>query len=416
MKSRLRIGYILKRFPRASETFIAQEILELEARGVEVEIFTLGHNDRQAEHSWLESLAAPVTTCQPETLGATWDELHGYSSRQAAHEALSDAFGYPTARGRRYLAEAVAVARLVAERRVDHLHSHFANHPTFVNLLVHHLSGLPFSFTAHAKDIYSAGPPPHLWRRQLEEAEFAVAVAAETQRHLWSLVGSDYGHRVRLLHNGVDLDAIEVSPPADEAAREDLLCVARLIPKKGIDILLRALAILRDSGRPVRCRIVGYGEEQERLAALRSELGLAGLVELTGRLPHEVVIEEIARAAAVVLPARVAADGDRDALPTVLLEAMAAGRPCISSHVGGIPEIVQHGETGLLIRSGKPWELAEAIRKLLADPELRTRFGRAGRRRAEERFDRRRNVAQLHRWFEEVVSRRRQRGNREVVG
>ena len=184
-----------------------------------------------------------------------------------------------------------------------------------------------------------------------------------------------------------------------------MLCVARLVEKKGVDVLIDAVRVLADDGLDVDCSILGDGPLAGELEARASTRRLDGHVRFLGSAPHERVIETMHASDLVVLPCRVAADGDRDALPTALLEAMACGVPCVSTPVGGVPEIVEHETTGLLVSSDSATELARAVRRLATDRELRAVLGRNARRLAEERFDRRRSVARLHQWIDEAAGR-----------
>jgi len=366
----------------------------------------LRENDSPAEHRWLRSVRARRTLCDGENSPESWAWLHartneGERMRQGAHRAVSAALAYDSPRGRRYLNEAVAVAQAAESCGVDHLHAHFANHPTFVTLLVHHITGLPFSFTAHAKDIYARGPSRELVRRQLKSSEFAVTVSEANRLHFVDELGRAEASKMRRLYNGVDLEMIrprDTTLPANAVPK--ILTVARLVEKKGIGRLLDAAAILKRQGRRFHCSVVGDGPDAERLKRRRSELGVDEEVELVGALPHEEVVARMAAADVFVLPAIVAADGDQDALPTVLLEAMASGLPSISTPVGGIPEIITSGMTGLVVASHERSALANAIATLLENDEQRKRMGLLARCRAEQKFDRRRNVAALNSWFE----------------
>ncbi len=399
----LRVGYVVKRFPRLSETFIAQEILELERRGIEVCIFALREIDTPAPHAWLQELRAEVVLCEPEPMRTAWEWLHAQlmerepSARRGLLSALC--WAAQSEKGRRDLGHAVAVVHAAAARGVQRLHAHFATRPASVALLAHAAGGLPFSFTAHAKDIFATGPPLPTWRRFARRADFIATVSESNRQVLVERLGPRWAHKVRRLYNGVDLAAIR---PPDRRRREGpphFVCVARLVPKKGVADLLEAAALLRDRGVDFSCEIVGDGPEADALHRIREERDLGGHVRFVGPLPHEQVITRLCDSDAFVLPSRIELDGDRDVLPTVLLEAMAAGLPCISTSVGGIPEIVAEAKTGLLVAQRDPVALCDALETLAADPGRRARMGAAGRQRAEQHFDRRRNVAVLHRWF-----------------
>jgi len=400
----MRIGYVVKEFPKISETFIAREILELERQGLEVTVLSLRPSQRAVPHGWLGSLRAAVVGCESrQSFSRTWKELKTHASRNPERRedirtAVLEAFDCPMRSGRSYLVEATAVAEAVEERGLQHLHAHFANHPTFVAMLAHLITGIPYSFTAHAKDIYAAGPVPALWRSQIERAEFAVTVSEANRQYITSIVGTELGRKVRSLYNGIDLQQIRPVRARPNAIPR-LLFVGRLIEKKGADLLIDALALLRDRGIDAMCTLVGDGEEAAALQDQIARHSLNGSVHLASTLSHERVIEELQRADVFALPCRIAADGDRDALPTVLLEAMAAGVPAVSTPVNGVPEIIEHGETGLLVPENDAAELAVAIGTLLDEPLLRRKMALAARRRAARLFSARRNVDTLRQWI-----------------
>ncbi len=398
-----RVGYVVKRFPRASETFIAQEILELERQGTDVRVFTLWPNDNPAEHRWLQDLQAPVVHCGDTPLSDSWKWLHRLAAarperRDACEQALAEAFRYPDRRGRHRFREGMAVAAAALDAGIEHLHAHFANDPAFVAYLAHLVSEIPFSFTGHAKDLYAKALPDSLLRRIVDHAAFAVTVSEDNRRFLAQALGSRLGAKVMRLYNGVDLEEIEPSERADD--RLGIVCVARLIEKKGVDSLLAALGLLDRKGVDFRATIIGDGPERPALEAQASAEGLEDRVQFTGTVPHEKVVESLRQHDVFVLPSRVADDGDQDALPTVLLEAMATGMPCLSTPVGGIPEIVIHQTTGLIVPSDRPLILAEAIADLEKRPRLRSVMGSAARRRVTELFDLRQSVRKLLGWFE----------------
>ena len=413
MNSPLRIGYVVKRFPRVSETFIAQEILELERRGAEVQVLALGENDQPASHAWLRSLRAEVAQMSlsfPEA----WAELAGRyrlpMSRGGAARTVLTALADPLDRGRRCLAQAVEIARMAETAGIDHLHAHFANQPATTALLAHQLCGVSFSVTAHAKDIWTNPAGPRDWRRLARAAAFIVTVSDMTHRHVAELVGERLSGRVRRLYNGIDLEAILPRVPLPAAERPSrLLCVARLVEKKGVDVLLDACAALRGAGLEFSLDIIGDGELAPQLRRRSAELGLEGVVTFRGALPHEQVVATMHGSDVFVLPCRIAADGDKDTLPTVLLEAMACGLPCISTPIAGVGEIIADRETGCLVAPGDAHLLVAAMTRLMSEPATRLRMGRAARRRAEQLFDVRGNVAVLHGWFEEAALESRTR-------
>jgi len=354
----VRVGYLLKRFPQASQTFVLDELLELERQGLDLVVVAgrLGDGQRPP------ALRAPVH------LLAAGDDV------------------------------AAQAAAVLVRERVDHVHAHFATWGAATAHEVAQSTGLPYSFTAHATDIYRAGLDLDALAERLADARFVVTVTEHNRTHLDRLL-AERGRtaRVARLYNGVDLGRLA----AYDGPREpDLVVgVGRLVAKKGFGDLLDALAAERTAGRPLRAVIGGDGPERQGLEEQIRDLDLAGLVELAGSLPREDVAALMRRAAVFALPSVVTADGDRDALPTVLLEAMALGTPVVSTLVSGIPEMVDDGASGLLVAPNDPDALAGALRRLTADPAYARTCAVSARRRVEQDFALTTNVARLHQWF-----------------
>lgn len=417
----MHIGYVVKRFPRVSETFIAQEVLELERQGVEVTVLTLRPNDHPAEHDWLKELRAAVVPCDGLSLSQSWRTLHRRARNDSVYarlvkEVLGEAFLFPSNRGKRALCAATVIVDEVRRRGIDHLHAHFANQPAFVAYLAHRLGSVSYSFTGHAKDLYADALPPRLLGRLVERAAFTVTVSDDNQRHLRATLKKNTSRRLVRIYNGVD---VPQRPPIDRTpSNARILCVARLVEKKGLDILLQAFARLTQTGSANGpcLEIVGEGPLDEDLRALARELGLGDRVEWSGWLAHERVLDRMRAATVFALPCRIAANGDKDALPTVLLEAMGCGLPCVSTTIGGVPEIVDDGVTGLLVPPDDPAALAAALEDLLQAPRRRQQMKTAAHRRVSRLFDRSSNVRELRRHFEIAVGDRSDRPAAIAVG
>lgn len=391
-----RIGYVLKRFPRLSETFVLHELLELERQGTMVRVYAMSET-AERRHGALAELSVPVTYL-PSNDGGLWRLRHGrYSDGRFVEQPWAAGVG-KVSHEALALVQAAALAALAQTHGVSHLHAHFANDATTVALLAHRLTGIPFSFTAHAKDIYDEGVDQPSLTEKIRQARFVVTVSDFNRRRLAALVDGDAARKIARIYNGVDLDRFR--PDAGVAREPDLVLAAgRLVEKKGFRYLVRACRLLEERRRPFRCVIVGEGPEKTLLQDEIKALGLAARVRLGGPLPQEELRELMRRAAVFVLPCVVTATGDRDALPTVLLEALALGLPAVSTDVSGVPEVIDHETTGLLVPPGDPTRLAQAIDSLLSDPDLRARFAAEGRRTAEERFDLRQAVSCLRALF-----------------
>lgn len=389
--SRTRVGYVLKMYPRLSETFIVNEILAHEAAGLGIDIFSLRAPVDGRFHESLGRVRAEVTYIphahlKPQSL---WDALREASRtlgiRLADLEQVADADD---------VIQAAQVAMLARQRGLTHLHAHFATAATTVAMLASRMSGIPYSFTAHAKDIFHESVREDDLRAKLSGASTIVTVSDFNLEFLRSRFGSD-ARRVVRIYNGLDLDEFAFQSP--EQREPTVIGVGRLVEKKGFEDLILAMALLKDRNHTVRCQIVGGGPLRQDLEQQITRLGLGGSVQLLGPRPREEVIERVQSAALLAAPCIVGSDGNRDGLPTVLLEAMALGTPCVATPVTGIPEAVIDERTGLIVPESDPQRLADAIERLVDDSQLRARLARAARAHVEANFDIHANTARMRR-------------------
>jgi glycosyltransferase involved in cell wall biosynthesis len=267
------------------------------------------------------------------------------------------------------------------------------------------ISGLPFSFTAHAKDLYWKGhrhSESHKLKKRVKLARFVVTVSHENQRFIEGMGFRVKEGRIRPVYIGVRLEEFPFRRPSERprGPRPLVLAVGRLIEKKGFHVLIEALAILRRRGRSFRCLIAGDGPEMAALAHLVREKKLQGSVRLLGGVPLERLRRRYyARACLLAQPSVVASDGDQDGIPTVLVEAMALGVPVISTTVSGIPEAIRDGVEGFLTEPGDVHALAGRVEALLSDMSLADRMATAARARVEQQFDQRKNAGILRKLF-----------------
>jgi colanic acid/amylovoran biosynthesis glycosyltransferase len=388
----VKVGYVVKRYPRYSETFIVNEILAHEASGNEVEIFSLLPPEDAHFQDAISRVRAPVRYL-PSTKGLKAAEL--WSALEEIGRTSPEGWAsLEAARGddARYVYQAAILAREARSRGITHLHAHFATASTTVARLAARCAGLPYTFTAHAKDIFHEDVRPEDLRRKLADAACVVTVSDYNVAYLRENYGSAAQHVLRV-YNGLDLERFPYRSPRERTA--SIIGVGRLVEKKGFAYLIDACAILAGSGYEFTCRIVGTGEHEEALRARIVSLGLEDLVELTGPRPQREIVRLVQDAAVLAAPCVVAGDGNRDGLPTVLLEAMALGTPCVSTGITGIPEALRDGETGLMVPQRDPAALAAALRVLLETPDLRVRLAERARRLLEKDFDVHRNAAHL---------------------
>ena len=406
--NRVRVAYVVKRYPRFSETFIANEILAHEVAGLEIVILALRPSEDthfqeaiarvRAPVHYLslpgEGLADPGLTTALLRASAFWAVVRESSPMlPGLWPALEAAQDEET----REIYQAILLAREVRRRGITHLHAHFATSATTVARLAARFAGVPYTFTAHAKDIFHESVQPDDLRRKLNDASAVVTVSDYNVQYLREHYDAA-AERVRRIYNGMDLARFPYKSPQDRPQR--IVAVGRLVEKKGFDDLVDACAVLAERGRHFSCQIIGGGGQDAELRARVQRLGLERYVELAGPRPQSEVIQIVQSAAVLAAPCIVSADGDRDGLPTVFPEAMALGTPCVSTDVTGIPEIVRDAETGLLAPQRDPVRLAGAIERLLVDSNLRVQLATRARRLIETEFDVHHNTAQLRAIFQ----------------
>jgi len=386
----VRIGYVTKMYPRFSETFIVNEVLALERAGMDLEIISLRPPADGRFHETLSQVRAPVRYLsrhvRSQGLWQRLDRAHQVFPGLATH--LGDLLELEADDA----VSALELAMGVQERGLVHLHAHFASVATAVTRVAAAIAGIGYSFTAHAKDIFHESVDPVALRRRLADARCVVTVSDYNLAHLHRTFGpaADRVHRV---YNGLDLARFGYRAPA---GRERVVVgVGRLVEKKGFRHLLDAVAHLAARGRPVRLDLVGTGEQEAALREQVAALGLHEHVRLLGPLPQHQVREVVQHAGALAAPCVVGTDGNRDGLPTILLEAMALGTPCVATPVTGIPEVLQHEQTGLLVPEGDHLALAEQLDRLLSDEQLQLRLAGHARGLIEAEFDDRCTSAQL---------------------
>lgn len=384
----LRIGYVLKKYPRLSETFILNEILGMERAGHEIDITSLTPADEGRFHADLASVRAPVRYLPPfgSALAMAAFEEMSRVPEGALRRALDYVSLLPAEKRPLTLTHALAVRKAAREKRLDHLHAHFATVAAHVVATCRLLGGPSFTVTAHAKDIYRESVDARLFQATAA-ASAAIITVCEANRDwiLAKLLNGDES-KIRVVYNGLPLDG--VGPGSGPRAPATILGVGRLVEKKGFPILIDAIHRLRDSGRAVRCDIIGDGEDRSNIEAAISKWHVGDCVSLLGPLPRQEVIHRMQAATVLAAPCLTGVDGNRDALPTVLIEALACGLPSVSTPVGGIAEIIEHGIHGFIVPEQDAAALAAAIARILNEPETARAMRAAGPLRAKARFDR----------------------------
>ncbi|MCO5165844.1 MAG: glycosyltransferase family 4 protein [Planctomycetes bacterium] len=407
--STARIAYLVNQYPKGSHTFIRREIVGLEARGVPVERFSIRSLEgRLVDARDLEERRRTCVLLEqglPAILAATAACALARPLAFARALGLAVRVGWRSDRGLLlhlvYLAEACLLRRELRARGVEHVHAHFGTNPATVAMLCHALGGPPFSFTAHGPEEFDK-PDLLALADKIRRAEFVAGVSSFGRSQLYRRCAPEDWRKVQVVHCGVDASFLEAPHvPAPRAPR--LVCVGRLCEQKGQLLLVEAAARLVREGVDLRLVLVGDGELRQPIEARLRREGLERHVEITGWASGERVREELQAARAMVLPSF--AEG----LPVGVMEALALGRPVISTYVAGIPELVTP-DCGWLVPAGSVDALVEAMREaLLAAPSTLDAMGRAGRERVRARHDAERIAVRLGDLFRDCVARERGR-------
>jgi glycosyltransferase involved in cell wall biosynthesis len=394
----MRLGYLYSRYPVISQTFCDAEMLALERLGVELEIGSIYPPLTSLRHEHISRLRAPIHYAPPQKILRIW-EKEAKTGRAAGkwprdlvdrHERK---YG-PGVKAEQRARNALYFADFFTRNRVDRFHVHFANRAAHTALFVKEISGIPFSVTAHGQDFMKDLGNDDLLREICAGAEF-VAAETDYSRELLCQRCPDSAAKFYRIYNGIDLEPFPDPLPPKENTAPRIISVGRLVAFKGFEHLIDACAELARRSLDFTCEIIGDGPLRDDLQAKIDMLNLSPQVSLLGSLSQGAVLEKLRSADIFALASVTDPQGASDVFPTVIIEAMTAARPVVSTRLAGIPESVLHGETGLLVSPGDTTELAQALEQLMRDPGQRSRLGRAGRARVEQHFRIEHTVAPL---------------------
>jgi glycosyltransferase involved in cell wall biosynthesis len=391
----MRLGYLYSRYPVISQTFCDAEMLALERLGVELEIGSVYPPLTSLRHEHISRLRALIHYAPPQKILRIW-EKEAKTTRKWPRELVDRherKYG-PGVKAEQRARNALYFADLFTRNCVDRFHVHFANRAAHTALFVKEISGIPFSVTAHGQDFMKDLGNDDLLREICAGAEF-VAAETDYSRELLCQRCPDSAAKIYRVYNGIDLEPFpDLLPPQANAAPR-IISVGRLVAFKGFEHLIDACGELARRGLDFTGEIIGDGPLRDDLQAKIDMLNLSSRVSLLGSLSQGAVLEKLRSADIFALASVTDPQGASDVFPTVIIEAMTAARPVVSTRLAGIPESVVHGETGLLVSPGDTTELAQALEQLMRDPGLRSRLGRAGRARVEQHFRIEHTVAPL---------------------
>ena len=386
-----RFDYLFERFPSFGQTFCYREVAELTRQGITPPIFSIRNPNDEPPQEWDERIVKRVHYLPGEK--ELLDDVRKASKkRKLTPEIIAalDEWGRRTDFLRLY--QAVYVGLRMQEMGISHVHAHFTGMAARTAFWIHRFFPVTFSFTAHANDIFAPRNFETGLDKLVDTARAIVAVSDYAKKFLQERFPKRTD-RIRRIYNGLNLAEFG---RADFSSTPPLsVGVGRLIAKKGFANLIRACGLLAERGKSFQCEIVGAGPFENELRAQIEQLGLQNRVALPGAKPQREIRQRLAAANFFVLPSVVDPQGGMDNLPTVIMEAMAAGLPVISTDIGGIPEMVIQNETGFLVQPGDSVALSGAMEKLIDDRQLAQRLGQAGYERARDFFSIEQNVRDL---------------------
>jgi glycosyltransferase involved in cell wall biosynthesis len=414
------VAYVMSRFPHLPETFILREMIELERCGFEVLPFPLIVQRQELLHEeaqlWMNKVQR-VPFCSPAVLAANVAALvhspgqyAGLWRRTLAENRASPNF---LLRAAALLPKAVCAARLMRQMGVQHIHAHYATHPALFAWLIHQLTGISYSITVHAHDIFVRTA---MLATKLRDAAFVVAISEYNREHLAKVVGPWARDKIHVVHCGIDPAQYAPrggAPAGEHRGRFEIISVGSLQPYKGFAFLLQACAMLRDRGMALRCRIIGGGENRRQLQRIIAQCELKSVVELLGPRTQAQVSALLPTADCYVQPSIVTPSGKMEGIPVALMEAMACGVPVVATRLSGIPELVREdsgdsggsgGSTGWLVTPGDAAALAQAIAAVHGDGHAASVIARGGRELVLREFHVQTNVKRLAELFEQVLA------------
>ena len=402
-QQRLKVAYIMSRFPKLTETFILFEMLAMENLGVQLEVYPLLKEKTDVMHPEAVSFVEAAHFQPFISLEIFRANMHFLRRKPRAYlstlwTVLSKNWGsfrfFTGVLG--IFPKSVLFAYQMEADDVNHVHAHFASHPAAAGFIIHQLTGISYSFTAHGSDLHR---DKHMLREKVAESAFVVAISEYNKELIVAACQGKYRDKVEVIHCGVDTEVFRLrtdKTPYEKGEKPFMiLCVGTLHEVKGQTFLLEACRKLQESGIDFRCHFVGDGPDLPALTELANRAGLAEKVIFHGRQKQEEIAQLLQEADVLAAPSVPTRDGRREGIPVVLMEAMSSGVPVVSSDLSGIPELVVDGRTGLLAPPRDVTTLASALEYYYRDPATRERLGLAGREKVTSEFDLYGNVAKL---------------------
>jgi glycosyltransferase involved in cell wall biosynthesis len=399
----MKIAYMMSRFPKISETFILFEILEQERLGNTVEVFPLLRERQPVAHPEAVKMTERAHFHPFISLPIIFANLyfllrHPVKYLKTLFEVLSSTFGSMNffLGALAYFPKSVRFAYEMRQLGIEHIHAHFCNHPAVAALIVHRLTGIPYSFTAHGSDLHK---DKRMLDKKVAASAFAVTVSNFNKGEMLKACGEQKRDKIHVIRCGIDPEVFLPAAQMNGKNALQIICVGSFEEVKGHKYLVEACNILRERKIDFVCDLIGDGPVRPQVAKQIADLNLQNQVIIHGSRKRQEVAEMMRAADVKVLASVPTAEGKREGIPVVIMEAMASGLPVISSQLSGIPELVDDGRTGILVQPGDAEALAAALQKLYENPALRLSMGQAGREKVLREFNMKINVTALANLF-----------------
>lgn len=394
-----KIAYIMSRFPNLTETFILREMIEIERLGWKIDLYPLILQKQTVVHPEAKPFLLHTHDTPILSISTLRENLRAFFKHPLQYLSLGVQVVWENRTSPKFLLRALVVfpksvqmASLMKQDGVSHIHAHFATHPALAAWIIHKLTNIPYSVTIHAHDIFVEKA---MLAKKLKDAAFIVAISNYNRKYLADQFGDWVNLKTHVIHCGVLPEDFSPSSQPSSSDHLEIISIGSLQPYKGQKYLVEACASLHHSGISFKCKIIGGGELQSALSAQIIELGLAGIVELTGPLTQGNVAQELSRATCYIQPSVITATGKMEGIPVSLMEAMACSVPVIATSISGVPELVQDQSTGILVPPEDVISLVNAIISIYNDKENARRIARNGRELVLEQFNLHNTVKQL---------------------
>ncbi|MCP4423931.1 MAG: glycosyltransferase family 4 protein [Chloroflexi bacterium] len=403
-----KIAYIMSRFPHLPETFILREMNQLSTLGWPISLYPIVNQEQSIIHPsaerWLSQVKkAPLMSKaivaangrafikNPWRYGRIW--LQSIVENLSSPKFLSRTLAM--------LPKAVYFAEMMQAEGITHVHAHYASHPALMAWIIHQLTGIPYSVTVHAHDIFVKFNMLHT---KLKGASAIVAISEYNRAHLKRILGDWVTSKTHIIHCGIDMNSYKPPQTKKELSTFEIINIGSLQPYKGQQYLVQACAILRDQGIPFRCRIIGEGEGRDALTTLINDLDLADKVILLGAQTQDAVMALLPTAHCYAMPSIITPEGKMEGIPVSIMEAFASGLPVIATELSGIPELVQPGKTGYLVPPENAEALAGQLVEIYQNPADAMAKAKKGRALVAQSFELTQNVQQLSDLLESLAS------------